>query len=67
MYIIKEKNMERKQINTRLKITVIERLYLIAKQEKRTIQDLMDEIIELGIISHLEGGYNEKTLYKRGS
>lgn len=59
--------MERKQINVRLKVTVIERLNLIAKQEKRTIQDLMDEIVELGLISHLEGGYCEKEIYKRGN
>ena len=39
----------------------------IARQEKRTVQDLMDEIIELGLISHLEGGYCEKEIYKRGN
>lgn len=52
--------MERKQLNIRLKKVVIERLKLIASQEKRTLQDLYDEIIELGIIEYLKGGQNDK-------
>jgi len=52
--------MERQQSNVRLKKIVIERIKLLAHQEKRTLQDLFDEIIELGIIEYLKGGHNVK-------
>jgi len=47
--------MERKQLNVRLKKIVIERIKLMANWERRTLQDLLDEIVELGIIEYLKG------------
>ncbi len=47
--------MERKQLNVRLKKIVIERIKLMARQEKRTLQDFLDEIVELGIIEYMKG------------
>jgi len=52
--------MERVQLNTRAKKIVVDRMKLIAYQEKRTLQDLIDEIIELGLIEYLKGGHNVK-------
>jgi len=52
--------MERVQLNTRAKKIVVDRMKLIAYQEKRTLQDLIDEIIELGLIEYLKGGQNVK-------
>lgn len=46
--------MERKQLNVRLKKIVIERIKLMANWERRTLQDLLDEIVELGIIEYLK-------------
>jgi len=60
--------MERKQFNIRLKKIIIERLKLLAYQDRRTIQDLLDEIIELGIIEYLKGGiYNEEKIYRKSN
>lgn len=47
--------MERKQLNVRLKKIVVERIKLMARQEKRTLQDFLDEIVELGIIEYMKG------------
>lgn len=47
--------MERKQLNVRLKKIVIERIKLMARQERRTLQDFFDEIVELGIIEYMKG------------
>lgn len=52
--------MQRIQLNTRIKKIVVDRLKLIAVQENRTLQDLLEEIIELGIIEYLKGGHNVK-------
>lgn len=47
--------MERKQLNVRLIKIVIERIKLMARQEKRTLLDFLDEIVELGIIEYMKG------------
>lgn len=48
--------MERLKIRIRIKKNVYERIKLLANQEKRSIQNLFDEIIELGILEHLKEG-----------
>lgn len=40
----------RKLLSVRVKIIIIERLKLFAKQEETTLQDMTEEILELGIL-----------------
>lgn len=48
--------MDRVEFNVRVKRIIKERIKLMAKQEKRTVQDITEEIMELGIIEYLKGG-----------
>ena len=52
--------MERKQENIRVKKIISEQMRVIAIQEKRTLQDLYDEILELGLIEYMKGEHDVK-------
>jgi hypothetical protein len=44
----------RKLLSVRVKIIVIERLKLFAKQEETTLQEMTEKILELGILEYLK-------------
>lgn len=48
--------MERKKVCLRIKKHVNDRIVLLAKEENRTIQEVYDELIELGYLEYLKGG-----------
>lgn len=48
--------MERLKIRIRIKKNVYERIKLLASQENRSIQNLFDEVLEIGILEHLKEG-----------
>lgn len=48
--------MNRKNVTVRLKINVIEKLKLMAKQENKSFQKIFDEVLELGYIEKNKGG-----------
>lgn len=48
--------MERKNTTIRVKTIIKERIKLIAKEEKKSIQKVYDEILELGLLEKYKGG-----------
>lgn len=48
--------MERKKLTVRINLVTYERLKLLSKQEKVFFQDLIDEILELGMLVKMKGG-----------
>lgn len=52
--------MERKKMTVRINKIVYERLKLLEKQKHMKFQDIVDEVLELGILELLRGDSNAK-------
>ena len=60
-----EEKLEKRKMTTRINKVVYERVELLAKQNNVYFQDMVNELLELGILKLMEGGLNEKIQYKR--
>lgn len=50
--------MERKKITIRIKNILVENINIIHKEENRSIQSVVEELLELGLIEYLRGYKN---------
>ncbi len=58
--------MERKKVTIRIKKNIYERFLLLVEENRTCIQEMFDEIIELGLLEKMKGGLsNNERLYKR--
>jgi len=59
-YVQKGENMQVQKTSIRINRTVYERIKLLAKQEHVSIKQMINELLELGVLEKIKEGSDEK-------